>query len=40
MSKYSKPSFRVENNNEHNITNISLSVSQMNITADADVIEE
>ena len=39
FEQYSQPAFRVENN-EHNITNISLSVSHMNMTADADIIHE
>jgi len=34
-----KPTFQVEEN-EHNITNISLNVSHMNLTAEAEVIEE
>lgn len=36
---YHKPTFQVEEN-EHNITNISLNVSHMNLTAEAEVIEE
>ena len=39
FEQYSQPAFRVENN-EHNITNISLSVSHMNMTADDNIIHE
>lgn len=35
----SKPTYQVEAD-EHNITNISLNVSHMNLTAEAEVIEE